>query len=105
MTRDVLSHWFEKIWIVDFIDCKDAWDDLNQQLQKRSIRKRAQCQGIQMDLRHIKFPRKQFDLIFGNWAICYLSDADVPKFLAKVHYHISRFEVKGLLILKETTRS
>ena len=58
MTRDVLSHWFKKITIVDFIDCKDAWDDLNQQLQKRSIRKRAQCQGIQMDLRHIKFPRK-----------------------------------------------
>ena len=74
--------------------------DLNPRNSRITESKRGDM--ITCDLRKIGGHCKEntYDLVFGNWALCYLNDVDVDPVLQQVN---AIMKPEGVLVLKEPT--
>ena len=66
------------------------------------ITERKRGEKITCDLRHISehCQENTYDLVFGNWALCYLNDMDVDPVLQQIN---GILKPGGKLVLKEPT--
>ena len=57
-----------------------------------------------MNMMEIPFDRK-YDMIYGSWALGYLTDEEVTQFLHKAKQSLMLFNSNnGMIIIKENTR-